>query len=307
MKLQLSVSPHIKENITTPNIMWSVVLALLPAVAFSLYLFKIPALIVLSSSVITAILTESIITSLQKKTITILDGSAVITGLLLAMTLPPATPWWVVSLGSFFAIAIVKLTFGGLGMNIFNPALAGRAFLLASYPVILTTWSNPLDLKTTATPLAVLGKLGITQAQNIFSHADSFWGMIPGSLGETSAFALLIGAIFLLIRKIIDWRIPLAYIGTVTVLSGILGQDILFHVLNGGLILGAFFMATDYVTSPLTSLGRIVFGVGAGILVVVIRLWGGYPEGVCYSILLMNAITPFLDKLKLRPDYYIAK
>jgi len=299
MKYQLSFPPHIKDRVTTSFLMYAVFVALLPALFVSIYFFKLQAVSVIVVSVVTAVITEALIQFfILRKRITIYDGSALLTGLLLAMTLPATTPWWTVALGSFVAIAIAKQSFGGLGLNIFNPALVGRAFLLASYPVILTKWVSPLSLSavTTATPLALLNKSGIQLAKSSFSYADCFLGNIPGSLGETSVLALLIGGLFLIITRIIDWKIPFSYIGTVALLMFVFGQDVLFHLLTGGLILGAFFMATDYVTSPMTNWGKIIFGMGAGVIVVVIRLWGGYPEGVCYSILIMNALTPLLDR-----------
>ncbi|MBU0581259.1 MAG: RnfABCDGE type electron transport complex subunit D, partial [Candidatus Margulisbacteria bacterium] len=245
--------------------------------------------------IITAVMTEILCKALRRKKATIHDGSAIVTGLLLAMVVPPTLPFWMIALGSFISIAIAKEAFGGLGFNIFNPALVGRAFLLASYPVMMTTWQLPFQTATGATPLGIL-KEGLTESLPTIKQL--FLGNIGGSLGETSALALLIGAGYLLYRKVIDWRIPVSYIGSVALLSFIFGQDPLFHILAGGLILGAFFMATDYVTSPMTPKGKLIFGVGAGVLVVVIRIWGGYPEGVCYSILLMNSVTPLLDKIK---------
>jgi len=225
--------------------------------------------------------------------ITIGDGSAVVAGLLLAFVLPSRLPWWMAAVGSFFAVVIVKQLFGGLGNNIFNPALAGRAFLLASFPIYMTSWVRPFDAVSCATPLAIV-------KENLSGTMPSLWdlfiGKTAGCLGETSAVALLIGAGFLFWRKIITWHIPFTYIGTVTILSWVFGRDPLFSVLAGGLVLGAFFMAVDPVTSPMTAKGQIIFGVGCGIVTVVIRQWGGYPEGVCYSILLMNALVPLIDR-----------
>jgi len=233
----------------------------------------------------------------------VMDGSAVITGLLLALCLPPKLPLWMAAIGAAFAIAFAKCAFGGLGYNIFNPALIGRAFLMASWPVAMTTWTKPLtyDAITTATPL------GLWKMQNIATPSINLaLGNVSGCIGETSAIAILIGGVFLIAKRYIDWRTPLSYIGTVAVLTFVLGQDPLFHILAGGLFLGAFFMATDYVTTPVTRKGRIIFGVGAGVIVVVIRLIGGYPEGVCYSILLMNAFTPLIDR-HVRPQVYGVK
>jgi electron transport complex protein RnfD len=292
-KFTVSVSPHIKSKESIPRIMWSVVIALVPAIAASVYFFGPGALATISLSVVTALLTEGIIQKLRRKPITISDGSAVVTGILLALVLPPGIPWWMVIIGSFLAIALAKQLFGGLGCNIFNPALIGRAILLASFPLAMTTWRKPFEALTCATPLALI-KEGISEG--LPSYGELFMGRVGGSLGETSTLALLLGAAFLLYRGYISWHIPLSYLGTVALLAAIFGQDPLFHLLAGGLILGAFFMATDMVTTPLTKKGKLLFGIGAGIIVVVIRLKGGYPEGVCYSILLMNAFTPLIDR-----------
>ena len=299
-KLTVSVSPHIKSKESIPRIMWSVVVALIPAMGVSIYFFGLRALATISVSVVTALLTEGIIQRLRRKPITVSDGSSVVTGILLALVLPPGIPLWMVAIGSFCAIALAKQVFGGLGYNIFNPALVGRAILLASFPLAMTTWRKPFEALTCATPLALV-KEGIFQ--ELPSYGELFIGRVGGSLGETSALALLIGAIFLLFRGYISWHIPLSYLGTVALLTAIFGQDPLFHLLAGGLILGAFFMATDMVTTPLTKKGKLVFGIGAGIIVVVIRLKGGYPEGVCYSILLMNACTPLIDRW-IRPRIF---
>lgn len=300
-KLIVSASPHVKSKESVNSIMWLVVLALVPAMIAGVVFFKIHALLVILSSTIAAVLTEYIIQKLTKKEVTIKDGSAVITGVLLALIVPPSLPLWVPVVGSFFAIAIAKHAFGGLGFNIFNPALAGRAFLVASWPVLMTTWLLT-DGTTGATPLGTLAMTGI----NGFSYSQLFLGNIGGSLGETSALAILLGAAFLLYKKIIDWRIPVSYLGTVVVLMLLLRQDALFHLLVGGLMLGAFFMATDYVTIPLTAKGRIIFGIGCGLLVVIIRIFGALPEGVVFSILLMNAFTPMIDRYtKTKPFGFV--
>lgn len=290
----LTTSPHLHSGNSTQRIMLDVLLALLPATLVSIWLFSWRALLVIAVAVLTAVLSEYVFQKLSKKTITINDLSAVVTGLLFAFCLPPTTPWWAVMLGSAFAIIVVKQFFGGVGFNIFNPALAGRAFLLASYPVIMTSWIAPFDAITTATPLGALKE----QANVLFSLKDLFLGTIGGSLGETSAAALLLGASYLLIKQVIDWRIPTAYLGTVALLMFLLGQNVPYHLLAGGLILGAFFMATDYTTTPMRTKGQLIFGLGCGIITVVIRLWGGYPEGVCYSILIMNMFVPLLDRMK---------
>ncbi len=298
-KLTISANPHIKDTDTVNKIMWYVVISLLPAAIAGIYLFKTNVIIIIILSIISAVLTELIIQKLRKKPITIKDGSAFLTGLLLALTLSPSVPWWIPILGSIFAITIGKHIFGGLGHNIFNPALVGRAFLVASWPLVMATWILP-DGTTGATPLGLLKLEGIGT-----KYLDLFLGNIGGSIGETSAIALLIGAAFLFYKKIIDWRIPTSYIGTVFILSFILKQDPIFHILAGGLMIGAFFMATDYVTSPITKKGKIIFGIGLGILTVIIRLYSGLAEGVMYSILLMNSLTPLIDRFtRLKPFGY---
>ncbi len=291
--LIVSSSPHIRSNQSIPRTMWSVVLALVPAVIMSIYLFGLAALHLIIVSISVAILSEALCQKLMRRKITVDDGSAVVAGLLLAMVLPPHLPWWMVAVGSFFALVIVKQLFGGLGNNIFNPALAGRAFLLASFPIYMTSWVRPFDAVSCATPLAIVKE---NLSGTIPTLWDLFIGKTAGSLGETSILALLIGAGFLFWRKIISWHIPLTFTGTVALLSWVFGQDPLFSILAGGLILGAFFMAVDPVTSPMTAKGQIIFGIGCGIITVVIRGWGGYPEGVCYSILLMNALVPLIDR-----------
>jgi electron transport complex protein RnfD len=296
----VSTSPHIESPEDIPKIMYSVIIALIPVIISSIYLFRLLAIKLIVVCIITAIVTEYIFQKLRKKDVTVVDGSAIITGLLLAFILPPSLPLWAASLGTFFAIAFGKQIFGGLGYNIFNPALLGRAFLMAAFPVLMTSWTKPfgLDAVTSATPLAQM-----KFSHSFVSHQSLFLGNVSGSLGETSALAILIGAIFLLIRRIIDWRIPAGYLGTVALLSGIFGligpkefADPLWHLLAGGLILGAFFMATDMVTTPVTKTGRLVFGIGCGVILILIRFWGGLPEGVMYSILLMNAITPLINR-----------
>jgi electron transport complex protein RnfD len=289
-------SPHLWGGISTTRIMYIVVLALLLPSAASIYYFGYNALLVIVVSVATAVLTEYACRKLRRKAF-VMDGSAVITGLLLALTLPPTIPLWMVALGSFFAIAIAKEAFGGLGHNIFNPALAGRAFMQVSFPVAMATWVAPTgfspDAVTSASPLS---DAFTWKAENLSLYKELFLGNTSGSLGETMTLLILLGGILLIATRIIDWRTPVAYIGAVAFLSFALGQDAIFHLLSGGLMLGAFFMATDYVTSPITRRGRLIFGLGAGILTVLIRLYGGLPEGVCFSILIMNALTPLIDR-----------
>ena len=294
MKLTFSPSPHLKSGETTSKIMFSVILALLPAGFWGVYKFGIQAAWVVVTAVVSCVAIEFITQKFIFKTeVRVHDGSAALTGLLMSLSLPPGLPLWEVIIGSFAAIFIVKECFGGLGFNIFNPALIGRGVLLASFPIDMThKWQ--VDGITQATPLALV-KEKITGAQ-LPSHQDLFFGNIPGSIGEVSKLLLLLGAIYLFSRRIISWQIPLTYLATVFVLSIPFGQDLLWPVLTGGLILGAFFMATDYVTSPMTNKGKIIFGFGCGLLTVLIRKFAAYPEGVCYAILMMNILVPLIDR-----------
>jgi electron transport complex protein RnfD len=296
----LSSPPHLSAKNNVPKIMWSVVVSLVPAVVFSIFYFGLQSLLIIAVSIIFAVATEGLINIMRKREQTISDGSAVVSGLLLALTLPPSLSLGFVALGAVFAIGIGKQIFGGLGYNIFNPALLGRAFLQASFPVRMTTWTPPrtLDALTTATPLGAFKFEGITTP-----HFQLLIGNVGGCIGETCAIALLVGGAFLIVKKYANWRIPLSYISTVFIFSGIFWlinplqyADPLFHVLSGGLLLGAFFMATDMVTSPITPKGCWIFGIGAGIVLVIIRLFGGLPEGCMYSILLMNAFTPLINR-----------
>ncbi len=288
-KLIISSSPHMRDETSVNKIMWSVAFALLPAVIASVYFFQIRALYIILVSIFGAIITEYLFEKTRGQNPSINDGSAVVTGILLALTLPPGFPLWGVLVGSVVAIGLGKQVFGGLGDNPFNPALVGRAFLLAAYPVLMTTWQ--IDGVTTATPLNLMKMEGIKTG-----YWDLFIGNVAGSIGETSALALLLGASYLIYKGYIHWRIPTGMVGSVIILTWIFGQDPIFHVFAGSLILGAFYMATDMVTTPVTKKGRWYFGIGAGIIVVIIRLWGGYPEGVMYSILLMNAAVPLLNR-----------
>lgn len=293
----VSTSPHIKSKDTVSTVMRDVLIALLPAAIAGIYFFGLNALLVILTAVGSAVLSEYAFQKITKRPIMIKDLSAVVTGLLLAFNVPPTIPLWMVALGSAFAIIVVKCFYGGIGQNIVNPALAARAFLLAAYPVRMTTWT--LDGTTGATPLGILRGDGVAALPNIF---DVFVGNIGGCIGETSALALLIGASYLLYKKVISWHIPVSYIGTVFVLTTLLGRqglmsgNGLYEIFLGGLILGAFYMATDYTTSPMTKTGHLVFGISCGILTTLIRLYGGYAEGVSYSILIMNLFVPFIDK-----------
>ncbi|MDP2912151.1 MAG: RnfABCDGE type electron transport complex subunit D [Candidatus Omnitrophota bacterium] len=310
-KFTVSPSPHIKSDNTTKKIMWAVVLSLVPSGVAGIYIFGLSSLNVIILSILSCFFTEAVFLRLRNKDAkTVLDGSAILTGLLLAYNLPPWVPFWMPVVGGVVSIVLGKQLFGGLGQNIFNPALVGRAFLQISWPVYLTVWKNPKwwpDAVSTATPLAKEGS-------SHFSYMDLFLGNRSGCIGEVCVAALLIGALFLLVTKIISLEIPLSFIGTVGIISWIFGKqgffkgDFLFSVLAGGLILGAFFMATDYVTSPLTKKGKIIFGIGCGIITAIIRLRGSYPEGVCYSVLFMNAAVPIIDRFtKIRKYGFVKK
>jgi len=299
--LYISPGPHIFEKQSTPKMMRDVLIALLPAMLASLYFFRMRAFILLSVSCVSCVVFETLFQRLMKRKITVFDTSAIVTGVLFAMIAPPSLPFWACILGCLVAIGLAKQLFGGLGSNIFNPALLGRAFLMAAFPAFMTRWNSPitLDAMTEATPLGSV-KFGQNMA---IDYWNIFIGNTSGSLGETSALALIIGGIYLLIRKTIDWRLPAAYIGTVFVIgfiTNLIAPDTyaggLFHVLAGGLLIGAIFMATEPVTTPVTKMGRWIFGIGCGLITMLIRLWGGLPEGVMYSILLMNAVTPILNR-----------
>lgn len=304
--LEVSIGPHIKDKVSTKRIMWAVTFSLLPAGGAGIFIFGMNSLFVIISSVAAAVITEALTLAVRKKDIgAVWDGSAVLTGLLLAYNLPPQSPLWMPVAGSFFAIAIGKQVFGGLGHNIFNPALAGRAFLMISWPLYMTTWQLPrwrTDAVTGATPLA-LYKQGEALIMKGSSYWDLFIGNRGGCIGEVCVIALLAGAAYLLIKKYISWHIPITFLATVALMSwafngraGLFTGDALFFTLAGGLVLGAFFMATDYVTSPLSSRGKLIFGAACGVLTFLIRKFAGYPEGVSYSILIMNAATPIIDR-----------
>ena len=340
----ISPAPQLKQKISVKSIMWQVVAALIPALIAAVVFFGIRALLLTLYGVIAAVITEGLIQKWRKVPLTISDGSAVVTGMLVAYNINAGAPWWIPVVGAIFAIAVGKQVFGGLGYNIFNPALLGRAFLMASWPTIMTSgWvkttynsinglnlsslpSNIPSVITSATPLGVAKALRdttqvshdtanivINKLADFHTLQNLFWGNVGGVLGEVSAAALLLGAAYLIMRRIVEWRIPTFYIGTVFVLTfifgginGLFSASVflpIFHILSGGLILGAFFMATDMVTSPVTKKGRIIFGIGLGILTVTIRLVGGYPEGVSYSILLMNIVVPLLDRYSL-PKFF---
>ena len=303
----LSSAPHFKKPANVSLIIWLVVMTLLPTVGFSIYNFGLRPLVVIITGMLSAMVAEELVNLIRRRKLTIADGSAALTGLLLALTLPPGLPLSMVIIGASFAIIVGKQIFGGLGYNIFNPALLGRAFLQTSFPIPMTTWTTPrtIDAITTATPL------GSFKFEKILTpYIDLFIGKVGGCIGETSSLAILIGGLILALMRITNWRIPLSYLGTVVIFSGILWfidpalyPDPVFHLFSGGLMLGAFFMATDMVTSPITNLGTWIFGIGAGILLVIIRQFGGLPEGVMYSILLMNGFVPLINRYT-RPKYF---
>lgn len=318
-KLTVSLSPHQLGTNSVKKLMYGVLIALLPALFVSVWYFGLGAIIVTGTSVLSCILFEYLLTKfVLKKPPTITDGSAAITGLLLAFNLPSNLPVWLVIIGAFVAIGIAKMSFGGIGNNIFNPAIAGRIFLLISWPVQMTSWPKPsalnnhilgyIDVSTGATPLGILAE-GVRNGESVTKltsqmpdYMQMLMGHTGGSLGEVGATAILIGLVYLLMKKIITWHIPISILGTAAVFSGILWfinpdkfADPMFHLLSGGLLLGAVFMATDYVTSPMSKRGMILYGVFIGLLTIIIRVWGAFPEGVSFAILIMNAFVPLIN------------
>lgn len=314
----VSPSPHDFGKESVSSLMYGVIIALLPAFALSLFYFGIGALIVTVTSIMACLLFEWAITKfLLKKEPKIFDGSAILTGLLLAFNVPSNLPIWIIIIGALVAIGVGKMSYGGLGNNLFNPALVGRVFLLISFPVQMTSWPIPIksqmayfDAETAATPLAIM-KEGIKNGESVVSVLEKhqiindfnlFVGFQGGSLGEMAAAALLLGLVYMLIRRIITWHIPISIMGSVFVFTSVLYfvdpntfADPVFHLFSGGLMLGAIYMATDYVTSPMAARGMIVYGVGIGLLTAIIRIWGAYPEGVSFAILIMNAFTPLIN------------
>ncbi len=318
--LTVSLSPHIKSGESVEKIMWTVVACLLPPLILSVFIFGLQTLIITAVSVGSCVAVEAISQKLLHRPVTIRDGSAVITGLLMAFIIPPGVPYWIPILGAIMAVYVAKHLLGGIGFNIFNPALIGRAFLVATFPVAMTSaWLPPIrdlsifkymgagvDAVSTATPLYVLKHYGEAALVEKFGslgtmYTDFFIGWRPGCIGETSSFLLLLGGIFLIYKRYITWHIPASVIVSIAILTWAFGGETLFTgnpllaVLSGGVMLGAFFMATDYVTSPSQDTAKIIFGAGIGALTVLIRLKGGYPEGVCYAILLMNPLVPALE------------
>ena len=305
MALHISTGPHLRSRQDTPSLMRDVLIALCPAVAASLYFYGLKALWILLVSTACAVLSEYVWQRLMKKPIRLNDFSAAITGLLIGLNMPATVPVWVPAIGSVFAIIIVKQLFGGIGHNFLNPALAARAVLLTSWPSYMTKalvpertltfglFESSVDAITSATPLVA----PVGDIRNLLM------GNIAGAIGETCKIAILLGLVYLLIRGVIRWQIPVCMLGTVALMSWILGKDPLTAVLSGGVLFGAVFMATDYVTTPMLKVGQAIFGVGAGILVVLIRNYGNYPEGVTYAILIMNIVTPLLDRSLKRKVY----
>jgi electron transport complex protein RnfD len=337
----VSASPHAHSGRTTTQIMWEVVIALVPATLVGLWDFGWRGAVVVALTILSAVAFEAIWQAASRVRQTVGNGAAVLTGLLLALNLPPSSPWWMCVVGAGVAVLLGKMVFGGLGQNPFNPALTGRVFLLIAFPAEMTTWIVPrtagalpesflgqstvardaagrviedggaqVDMVTGATPLGILAEEGY-QALGDVGFWDAFLGhMINGSIGEVSALALLVGGGFLLFRRIITWHIPVSFLVTMAVMAQIthlvdpqVYAPAHVHLVTGGAMIGAFFMATDYVTSPMHPTGQIIFGVGCGALAMIIRLWGGYPEGVSFAILLMNALTPLIDRYIRRPKF----
>lgn len=308
-KLTIAPSPHVHTTDSVRRNMYGVAIALAPALIVSLWLFGLDALAVTLTSVVSCVVIEFLVQKfILKVPTTITDGSAIVTGLILAFNLPPCLPLWIVVIGALFAIGVCKMTFGGLGQNIVNPAIGGRVFLLMSFPAQMTSWTSPVDGSTGATPLGLLkesvksGK-SVSDIVDLPSATDLFLGTVSGSLGEVSAIALIIGFIALLAMRIITWHIPVAVIGSMAIFQGVLYLcnpavyvDPLFCILTGGALLGAIFMATDYVTSPMTHKGMIIYGCGIGVLTILIRNFGAYPEGMSFAILLMNIVTPLINR-----------
>ena len=313
--LKISGSPHIHSGASVKKIMWTVVIALIPTMLFSFYYYGIDAVRVTAISVVSCVVLEWFFQKVFfKQKTSISDGSAIITGLLLAFNVPSNLSWHIIVIGALVAIGISKMAFGGLGKNLFNPALVGRVFLLISFPKQMTTWPLPsqgfmnVDATTGATPLGLI-KSALSKGQNpadivgLPDYVQMMLGNMGGSLGEVAALAIILGGIIMLVRRVITWHIPVTFIGTAFVFAAILhwvNPNLYiapeFHILTGGLLLGAIFMATDMVTSPMSARGKIVFGIGCGLLTIIIRVWGVYPEGVSFAILLMNAFTPLINK-----------
>ena len=323
-KFVISGSPHVHQDLTVPKLMYGVVIAMIPAMLVSFYMFGLGAARVFLITILACLFFEYVIQRyLIKGPITINDGSALVTGVLLAFNVPSSVPAWMLIVGALVSVGMGKMSFGGLGKNPFNPALVGRVFMLISFPVEMTTWPKPIvsrgyfsfagldekvmDTITGPTPLAILQEEG---AGAVSTNMNLLLGQMSGSMGEISALALLIGGFYMLFKKIITWHIPVAYFGSAFVLAGILWladptmyADPLFHMVTGGMMLGVFYMATDYVSSPISAKGQIIFGAGAGVLTILIRVFGAYPEGVSFAILIMNAFTPLINS-QIKPKRF---
>ena len=320
-RVLLSSSPHFSSPETAKRLMANVLIALAPAAAYGIALFGLPALLTIAVSVAAALASDAAFRLAIGQKPRVADLSAALTGVLLALVLPPSTPLWMTALGAVFAVVVAKEFFGGLGANVFNPALIGRAFLIMSFPAAITTWHKTVgfagaltDATTTATPLNII-KLGGTMGDVAASvgssdYASTLWTLFTGNragcIGESSILLILAGGAFLLIPRTIDWRAPLAMIATTFLASWALGMDPVFGILSGGVVFGAVFMATDYVSAPVTPTGKLLFGAGAGLVTALIRKWGGYPEGVTYGILMMNAIAPFLNRIVQKKYGWVA-
>lgn len=302
--LKTGPAPHVRTSQTVETVMYDVVIALIPAFIMAFYSFGIRALILTSVSVFTCIATEYLCQKALKQDICVFDGSAILTGILFSFVVPAIMPLQYVVIGNIVAISLGKMIYGGLGFNIFNPALVGRAFVQASWPVAITTFAY--DGQAGATVLDAM-KRGLPLSDSLIANGNQylsvFIGRMGGCLGETSSLAILIGGLYLIYKKHIDWKLPATMIGTVFVLTALLGADPFMQIFSGGLFLGAFFMATDMVTSPVTSKGRVIFGLGLGILISFIRIKGGYPEGTAYAILIMNGVVPLIDRY-IRPKKF---
>ena len=299
MNLRLSTAPHVHNPVTTQRLMLYVLIALLPTAAFGVYAFGVPALIILLVSMASVVLAEFLWQKIARQPVRVGDLSALLTGLILGLNLPANAPWWLAVIGSVFAVIIVKQLFGGLGDNFLNPAMAARAVLLASWPVHMTTYVAPTFFKAGVDAVATATPLVMKDA----SLMSLFMGNIPGTIGEVSKIAILVGFLFLLVTKTISWHIPVSMVGGVFVFSWLFGADPVMAILSGGVLFGAVFMATDYVTSPMTPWGRIIYGLGIGLIISLIRQFGAYPEGVTYGILLMNIATPLIDRFLPRNIY----
>lgn len=315
MSLRVSTGPHLLTKESTQTLMLDVLIALAPTTAAGIYLFGLRAAWVLAASVIAAVVSEFLWQKLMKKTVTVQDLSAVVTGLIMGLNLPAGAPLWMPVIGSAVAVILVKQLFGGMGHNFMNPAMLGRAFLLASWPARMTTFMLPervlgtssatvgADMVSGATPLVPV-KLGLA---NSVPLSDLFLGNIPGSIGEVCKIAILIGLLYMLVVRTVTWHVPLSFLGTVALVTWLTGGDPLVALLTGGVLFGAVFMATDYVTNPMQKGGQLLFGVGCGLMVVIIRKWGAYPEGVTYAILFMNCLTPLIDRFSRTKVYGMVK